>query len=92
MTEFTFDPAETPEMEVPVQIALGFHSQAGKDGVFADMARRLAGDIVLCESAASNATESPTGGPTSASTMAAASMWAGAAAAVMFASGAISSM
>ena len=48
ITEFTFDPEETPELEYPIMAALGFVSPEAKDAVYADMARRLAGEITLC--------------------------------------------
>jgi len=48
ITSFTFDVADTPEMEYPVQVALGFKSPADKAAVYADMARRMAGETVLC--------------------------------------------
>jgi hypothetical protein len=51
ITEFTFDPDETPEAEYPIFAALGFHSPEMKEAVYADMARRMAGEIVLCETA-----------------------------------------
>lgn len=65
ITEFTFDPDETPEAEYPIVVALGFHSDEAKSAVYADMARRMAGEIVLCEagSGIGNGT-SPTTTPT----------------------------
>jgi inosine-uridine nucleoside N-ribohydrolase len=43
LTEFTFDPAKTPENDKPVTIALGFTSQAAKDSFYGEMAERMAG-------------------------------------------------
>lgn len=48
LTSFTFDVADTPEMEYPVMVALGFNSPEDKAAVYADMARRMAGQTVLC--------------------------------------------
>ena len=60
ITGFTFDPDTTPESEYPVIVALGFVSPEAKDAVYADMARRLAGEIVLC--GVNSTTTSPPGG------------------------------
>jgi hypothetical protein len=35
-------------MKYPVQVNLGFNSPADKAAVYADMARRMAGETVLC--------------------------------------------
>ena len=43
LTEFTFDPAETPENEMPVTVALGFKSQEAKESFYGEMAERMAG-------------------------------------------------
>lgn len=43
LTDFTFDPSETPEKEKSVTIALGFTSQAAKDSFYGEMAERMAG-------------------------------------------------
>lgn len=48
LTEFTFDPDETPESEYPVHVALGFVSPEAKEAVFKDMASRLSGEMTLC--------------------------------------------
>ncbi|CAJ1959076.1 unnamed protein product [Cylindrotheca closterium] len=48
ITSFTFNVTDTPEMEYPVQVALGFNSPADKAAVYADMARRMAGEKILC--------------------------------------------
>ena len=48
MTEFIFDPEDTPELEYPVKVALGFASQEAKAAVYNEMARRMAGEKVLC--------------------------------------------
>lgn len=78
ITSFTFDVADTPEMEYPVQVALGFKSPADKAAVYADMARRMAGETVLCGIDTStlftdapvapptNATDAPVAAPTDA--------------------------
>jgi hypothetical protein len=81
ITEFTFDPDMTPEMEYPIRIALGFYSQADKDAVFADMAKRLAGEITLCGDSSGNSTSVPTevtaagGDDSSASAFVTATLW-----------------
>lgn len=49
LTEFTFDPEDTPEKEYPIMIALGFISPEAKIAVYKDMASRLAGERVLCQ-------------------------------------------
>ena len=43
LTEFTFDPSETVESEMPVTVALGFASAEAKDSFYAEMAERMAG-------------------------------------------------
>lgn len=43
LTEFTFNPSESPESEKPVTIALGFISQAAKESFYGEMAERMAG-------------------------------------------------
>lgn len=43
LTEFSFDPADTPEEDMPVTVALGFTSQEAKDSFYAEMAERMAG-------------------------------------------------
>lgn len=48
LTEFTFDPDDTPEAEYPILATLGFVSQEAKDAVYKDMASRLAGEYTLC--------------------------------------------
>ena len=39
----TFNPDETPEVEKPVKVALGFATLTAKDNFFAEMAERMAG-------------------------------------------------
>ena len=46
LTNFTFDPDETPENEVPVKITLGYTSPEAKARFFANMATRMAGGVV----------------------------------------------
>jgi hypothetical protein len=48
MTNFTFNVSDTPEMEYPVHVALGFTSPEAKAAVYSDMARRMAGEKILC--------------------------------------------
>jgi len=48
ITEFVFDPETTPEVEYPVKVALGYTSPEAKAAVYSDMARRMAGQQVLC--------------------------------------------
>lgn len=48
MTNFTFSVDDTPEMEYPVMVALGFTSPEAKAAVYSDMARRMAGEKILC--------------------------------------------
>lgn len=43
LTEFDFDPIDTPESEKPVTVFLGFSSQDAKASVYAEMAERMAG-------------------------------------------------
>ena len=43
LAEFSFDPADTPEEDMPVTVALGFTSQEAKDSFYAEMAERMAG-------------------------------------------------
>ena len=43
LTPFTFNPDETPEVEKPVKVALGFATLTAKDNFFAEMAERMAG-------------------------------------------------
>ena len=43
LTEFSFDPADTPEEDMPVTVALGFASPEAKDSFYAEMAERMAG-------------------------------------------------
>ena len=49
LTEFVFDPNDTPEEEYPIMVALGFVSPEAKKAVYRDMASRLAGDTTLCK-------------------------------------------
>jgi hypothetical protein len=46
LTNFTFDPADTPENELPVTIALGYVSPEAKGRFFANMATRMAGGTI----------------------------------------------
>ena len=46
LTNFTFDPKDTPETEVPVKITLGYKSPEAKARFFANMATRMAGGVV----------------------------------------------
>ena len=48
ITEFTFDPASTPEEEYPIQVALGYTSEEAKAAVYREMALRMAGERILC--------------------------------------------
>ena len=48
ITEFTFDPNDTPELEYPIRVALGYTSMEAKAAVYSDMARRMAGQRTLC--------------------------------------------
>jgi hypothetical protein len=48
LTEFTFDPDDTPEKEIRVKIALGFMSPEAKESFFASMAARMAGEALEC--------------------------------------------
>jgi hypothetical protein len=48
MSNFTFNVTDTPEMEYPVMVALGFTSKEAKAAVYSDMARRMAGEKILC--------------------------------------------
>ena len=48
LTEFTFDPDDTPEAEYPILATLGFVSLEAKEAVYKDMASRLAGEYTLC--------------------------------------------
>ena len=48
ITEFTFDPSETPELEYPIRVTLGYTSSEAKAAVYSDMARRMAGERTLC--------------------------------------------
>ena len=43
LTEFTFDPKETPEIEKSVTVALGFNSEEAKKSFYGEMAERMAG-------------------------------------------------
>lgn len=48
LTEFTFDADETPEVETPVTIALGFKDPSAKLQFYNDMAKRMAGEVPDC--------------------------------------------
>lgn len=48
LTPFTFDPASTPEEELPVTVALGYTSPEAKASFYADMAARMAGETPGC--------------------------------------------
>jgi hypothetical protein len=48
MTEFTLNPGDTPELEYPVKVALGYSSPEAKAAVYQEMARRMAGQQILC--------------------------------------------
>jgi hypothetical protein len=48
LTEYTFDAGETPEVESPVTIALGFKDPSAKSQFYTDMAMRMAGEIPDC--------------------------------------------
>lgn len=48
LTEFTFDPDDTPEAEYPILATLGFVSLEAKEAFYKDMASRLAGEYTLC--------------------------------------------
>eukprot|EP00980_Cylindrotheca_fusiformis_P030231 scaffold24574_cov157-Cylindrotheca_fusiformis.AAC.3 len=63
ITSFTFNVTDTPEEEYPVQIALGFVSWEAKAAVYGDMAKRMAGMKVLCESDDDDDTEAPSASP-----------------------------
>ena len=63
LTSFTFDPASTPESEYPVKVALGFTSPEAKAAVYSDMARRMAGEQVLCEVPTSSPSAVPSKAP-----------------------------
>ena len=43
LTEFTFDPSATPEIEKPVTLTLGFNSEEAKESFYGEMAERMAG-------------------------------------------------
>lgn len=45
LTNWTFDPLETPEMEIPVTIALGYMSEEAKASYYSEMASRMAGSF-----------------------------------------------
>jgi len=64
LTEFVFDPDETPEQELPVKVALGFASAEAKASFYAEMAERMAGTFV-----------SPTATPTEGGDSAASTLW-----------------
>lgn len=48
LTEFTFDANETPEVETPVMITLGYTDPEAKTQFYFDMALRMAGGIPDC--------------------------------------------
>ena len=59
ITEFTFDPATTPEAEYPIQVALGYTSEEAKAAVYREMALRMAGQRILCTDLESSEEEIP---------------------------------
>lgn len=56
LTNWTFDPEETPEMEIAVTIALGYKSEEAKASFYSEMAMRMAGSF----SSSSSGTSMPT--------------------------------